>query len=194
MAVYQTFIQHILASLSENGKAAIVVPTGFTSADTGIAKGIKQELVDNEWLVGVIHMPSNIFANTPTSVSIIFIDKSKQEEVMLIDGSHLGKKIKLDEGQRTVLNEEERKKLIETFKERKQEEEFSALVTNTDIKELNYTISAGHYIELKEEELDYDIDEKIGLLSNKISEILGKSETIDQSIKRLIAGGKHNES
>lgn len=195
MAVYQTFIQHILASLSENGKAAIVVPTGFTSADTGIPKRIKQELVDNNWLVGVIHMPSNIFANTPTSVSIIFIDKTKQDdEVMLVDGSHLGKKIKLDEGQRTVLNDEERKKLINTFKERKQEEEFSALVTNTDIKELDYTISAGHYVELKEEELDYDIDERIEQLTNSITEILEKSEKIDDSIKRLIQGEKYNEN
>lgn len=195
MAVYQTFIQHILASLSENGKAAIVVPTGFTSADTGIPKRIKQELVDNNWLVGVIHMPSNIFANTPTSVSIIFIDKTKQDdEVMLVDGSHLGKKIKLDEGQRTVLNDEERKKIINTFKERKQEEEFSALVTNTDIKELDYTISAGHYVELKEEELDYDIDERIEQLTNSITEILEKSEKIDDSIKRLIQGEKYNEN
>src|SRR5699024_3658202 len=67
MAIYQTFIQHILSSLKEDGKAAVVVPTGFVSAATGIPKRIKETLVDNNWLRGAIHMPSNIFANTGTS-------------------------------------------------------------------------------------------------------------------------------
>src|SRR5699024_6788404 len=66
MAVYQTFIQHILSSLSEDGKAAIVVPTGFVSAQSGIPKKIKEKLIDSNWLKGVIHMPSEIFANTGT--------------------------------------------------------------------------------------------------------------------------------
>ena len=40
-------------------------------------------------------MPSNIFANTGTSVSVLFIDKSNKDgEIMLVDASNLGKKIK----------------------------------------------------------------------------------------------------
>src|SRR5699024_9857673 len=93
MAIYETFIQHIMSSLSKEGKAAIVVPTGFVSAATGTPRHIKEKLIDNNWLKGVIHMPANIFANTGASVSIIFVDKSKDDEtVMLVDGSHLGEK------------------------------------------------------------------------------------------------------
>ena len=46
MAIYQLFIQHIVYSLKENGKAAIVVPTGFLTAQAGIDKKIRQKLVD----------------------------------------------------------------------------------------------------------------------------------------------------
>src|SRR5699024_5111150 len=114
---------------------AIVVPTGFVSAATGTPRHIKEKLIDNNWLKGVIHMPANIFANTGASVSIIFVDKRKDDEtVMLVDGSHLGEKKTLDEGQRTVLSENERRKLITTFKNKVVEEEFSALVNNEDIK------------------------------------------------------------
>lgn len=43
MAIYLCFIQHILWSLKENGKAAIVVPTGFITAQSGIEKKVRQK-------------------------------------------------------------------------------------------------------------------------------------------------------
>lgn len=191
MAIYETFMQHILATLSETGKSAVVVPTGFVTANTGIPLKIKKRLIDRNWLSGVIHMPSNIFANTNTSVSIIFIDKSKSDnKVMLVDGSHLGEKMKLDEGQRTILMESERKKIIETFKKRKEEPEFSALVSIDEIQENNYTISAGQYVELKEEILDFDIDERIDFLSNKILNNIKEGEILNRSIRNMLKGEK----
>ncbi len=62
MAVYLMFVQHIIFSLAEKGKAAIVVPTGFLTAGSGIQKKIREHLVKNKMLRGVISMPSNIFA------------------------------------------------------------------------------------------------------------------------------------
>ena len=76
MAIYLCFIQHILYSLKDGGKAAIVVPTGFITAKSGIERKIREKIIDNKWLRGVISMPSNIFANTGTNVSVLFIDKT----------------------------------------------------------------------------------------------------------------------
>ncbi len=45
-------------------------------------------------LAGVLSMPSNIFATTGTNVSILFLDKTNKEKVVLIDASNLGTKIK----------------------------------------------------------------------------------------------------
>jgi type I restriction enzyme M protein len=61
MSIYLLFIQHIIYSLSPNGKAAVVVPTGFITAQSGIEKKIRQKLVDEKMLRGVVSMPSNIF-------------------------------------------------------------------------------------------------------------------------------------
>lgn len=72
MAIYLLFIQHIMHSLSEKGKAAIVVPTGFITAQSGIEKKIREALIERGWLRGVVSMPSNIFASTGTNVSILF--------------------------------------------------------------------------------------------------------------------------
>ena len=176
MAIYETFIQHILASLNENGMAAIVVPTGFTTATSPkIPQIIREKLIDENWLRGVIHMPSNIFATTGTSVSIIFIDKSKEDDkVMLMDASSLGETVKLDEGQRTVLKEEEKNKIVSFFKERVEEPEFSVLVSKEDIINNKYQIQAGQYVELKDEELDFDINERLEELGRNILEIMDK--------------------
>lgn len=38
MAIYTLFIQHVLNSLKSNGKGAIVVPTGFITAKSGVEK------------------------------------------------------------------------------------------------------------------------------------------------------------
>jgi type I restriction enzyme M protein len=77
MAIYLLFIQHIIHSLSDAGKAAIVVPTGFITAQSGIEKKIRERLITNGWLRGVVSMPSNIFASTGTNVSVLFLDKSR---------------------------------------------------------------------------------------------------------------------
>lgn len=187
MAVYLTFMQHILGSLSKEGRAAIVVPTGFVSALAGIPKKIKEVLIDKNWLKGVIHMPSNIFANTGTSVSIVFIDKGKKDDrVMLVDGANLGEKKKLDEGQRTVLSDSERHKLIDTFKNRRVEAEFSAFVSNQDIRENDHSLSAGQYVEIKNIELDFDIDERIQSLQNEIKNNLTESEKLNKKLADIL--------
>lgn len=64
MAIYQCFLQHILYILKPTGKAAVVVPTGFLTASSGIPLKIKQRIIDEGWLRGVVSMPSNIWSNS----------------------------------------------------------------------------------------------------------------------------------
>ena len=150
MAIYLCFIQHILYSLKDGGKAAIVVPTGFITAQNGIEKTIRQQIIDNKWLRGVISMPSNIFANTGTNVSVLFIDKSNNNgEVLLMDASKLGEKVKVGKNQKTVLSKSELGKIIDVFVNHTVEDDFSISVTYKQIKEKNYSFSAGQYFDVK---------------------------------------------
>ena len=150
MAIYLMFIQHILFSLKENGKAAIVVPTGFLTAKTGIEKNIKGKIIDNNWLSAVISMPSNIFATTGTNVSIIFIDKEKQtDDVILIDASNLGEKYKDGKIKKTRLQLYEIEKIINCVNNKIEEDDFSVLTKTSKIEEKNYSFSAGEYFDIK---------------------------------------------
>ncbi|HAC2016084.1 TPA_asm: N-6 DNA methylase, partial [Listeria monocytogenes] len=118
MAIYLLFIQHIIYSLNNTGKAAVVVPTGFITAQSGIEKKIRKHLIDNRWLKGVVSMPSNIFATTGTNVSVIFIDKTNNTDdakVVLVDASKLGTKVKDGKSQKTLLSSEDEKQIIQAF-------------------------------------------------------------------------------
>jgi len=192
MAIYELFIQHIMYSLKPDGKAAIVVPTGFITAQSGIDKKIRQKLVDEKMLAGVVSMPSNIFASTGTNVSILFIDKENKGDVVLIDASNLGKTVKEGKNQKTVLQYAEEELIIKTFSHKKAEEDLSVVVSYDDIKEKNYSLSAGLYFEIKIEydeisQVDYMnlIDEKEKKLRGLFDKSLEINKTIVKSISEL---------
>ncbi|WP_281516948.1 HsdM family class I SAM-dependent methyltransferase, partial [Vibrio parahaemolyticus] len=154
MEIYQLFLQHIIYSLKPGGKAAVVLPTGFITAQSGIDKKIRQYLVDNKMLAGVVSMPSNIFATTGTNVSILFIDDSNKDKVVLVDASNLGQKVKEGKNQKTVLTPEEEQQIIDVFNNKWTEEDFSVAVSYDDIKAKNYSLSAGQHFEVKIEHVD----------------------------------------
>lgn len=190
MAIYLCFIQHILWSLKEDGKAAIVVPTGFITAQSGIEKTIRQKIVDNHWLKGVICMPSNIFANTGTNVSVLFIDKSNENgNVMLIDASNLGKKVKDGKNQKTVLEPEEVLLIENTFINQEIKDNFSISVSYDDIKNKNYSLSAGQYFEVKiefEELSEEEFYKRIENYQKEIDKLFENGNLLEKEIlKRL---------
>ncbi len=149
MAIYPLFIQHIMYSLSKKGRAAIVVPTGFITAQSGIEKKIRERLVEQKMLRGVVSMPSNIFATTGTNVSILFLDKANSKgDIVLMDASKLGTKVKEGKNQKTLLSEAEEQRIIDTFNQHEAVEDFSVVVSYDQIAEKNYSLSAGQYFEV----------------------------------------------
>lgn len=161
MEIYLCFFQHLLYSLKEDGKAAIVVPTGFITAKSGIAFKIRKHLVDGEKSIlrGVVSMPSNIFANTGTNVSVVFIDKSGVDKPILIDASKLGETIKENGNQKTKLRTEEIQQIVNTFRNKEVVEDFSVTPTFDEIKEKGYSFSAGQYFDIKIDYVDITEDE-----------------------------------
>ena len=191
MEIYLLFLQHIIFSLKTNGKAAMVVPTGFITAQSGIDKKIRQKLVNEKMLAGVVSMPSNIFAATGTNVSVIFIDKQSKGDVVLIDASNLGETIKEGKNQKTVLRHEEEEKIIESFNQKEAIDDFSVVVSYDEIKAKNYSLSAGQYFEVKIEYVDISHDEfesKLKGFDNSLKELFEESRLIEIEIHKNIEG------
>ena len=192
MAVYQLFLQHIVYSLAPKGKAAIVVPTGFLTK-ASIAKKIREYLIDNKMLRGVISMPSNIFANTGTNVSILFIDsENKDGEVILMDASKLGTKEKLDgKNQKTVLSADEVNYIIDTFVSKKGVPEFCVITSCDAIAAKKYSISPGQFFEATIVYTEISHEEflaKISAYRNNLNELANRSNELSSQIDGVLAG------
>ncbi len=194
MAIYLMFLQHIIYSLKAKGKAAVVVPTGFITAQSGIDKKIRQKLVDEKMLAGVVSMPSNIFANTGTNVSILFIDTTNKQDVVLIDVSNLGETIKDGKNQKTVLSHAEEDLIINTFNNKEAIEDFSVVVKYEDIAAKNYSLSAGQYFEVKIEYVEItqdEFDEKIKGFEENLNVLFEQSGMLESKIKNKLKEIKH---
>lgn len=186
MAIYTLFLQHIMYSLKPGGKAAIVVPTGFITAQSGIDKKIRTRLIENKMLAGVVSMPSNIFATTGTNVSIVFLDKENKEDVVLIDASNLGTKVKEGKNQKTLLSDDEEDKIIEIFTNKTEVEDFSVVVKYDDIKAKNYSLSAGQYFEVKIEYTDItaeEFDAKLKDFESNLDKLFTESDALEKEIQ-----------
>jgi type I restriction enzyme M protein len=194
MAIYLMFLQHIIFSLKDNGKAAVVVPTGFITAQSGIDKKIRQKLVDEKMLSGVVSMPSNIFANTGTNVSILFIDKANKGDVVLVDASNLGKKVKEGKNQKTLLSPTDEAQIIDTFNDKQAVDDFSVVVSYEDIKTKNYSLSAGQYFEVKIEYVHITPEKfssEIESMSDDLDDLFRQSRKLEDDIKTQLAGLKY---
>lgn len=191
MAIYQLFLQHIIHSLKSGGKAAVVLPTGFITAQSGIDRIIRKHLVDNKMLAGVVSMPSNIFATTGTNVSILFIDASNKSDVVLLDASNLGTKVKDGKNQKTLLSSEEEDRIIATFNTKQAVEDFSAIVSYDEIAAKNYSLSAGQYFDVKIEYSELtplEFDKKLEGFSLRLEALFNESSTLELEIKKQLKG------
>ena len=195
MAIYLLFLQHIIYSMEEHGKAAIVVPTGFLTAATGIPLKIRKYIIENRMLRGVISMPSNIFANTGTNVSILFLDKNYTDDAILMDASKLGTKEKVDgKNQRTVLSSEEVTKIIDTFNMGEAVDDFCVAVSYKDIEEKKFSFSAGQYFEVKIEYVELTSDEfaeKMNGFTTRLDELFAESHRLEEEIKQQLGRVKY---
>lgn len=194
MAIYQLFLQHIIHSLKPGGKAAVVVPTGFVTAQSGIDKGIRQHLVDNKMLAGVVSMPSNIFATTGTNVSILFIDAANKKDVVMIDASSLGAKVKDGKNQKTLLSEEEEDRIIATFNGRSAIEDFSVIISYEDIAAKNYSLSAGQYFEVRIEHTDLtpaQFAAKMKRFTNNLDTLFKESVSLERKIMKQLGAVRY---
>ena len=150
MAIYLMFLQHILYSLGDKARAAIVVPSGFLTDTGNIQTAIRDYIIDNHYLFAAMQMPTNVFANTNTSVSVLFVDKSRDNnKVMFVDASKMGKSIKVDDNARTVLSSEDEKKIIEAILNRESIPEFSVEVDISEITANEKMIKPGLYFEMQ---------------------------------------------
>ena len=172
------FIQHMIYHLDENWTMAVVLPHWvlFRWAWEWV---IRQYLIEKKnYLDAIIGLPSNIFYWTWIPTCILVFKKCRKEEdkVLFIDASNDFEKWK----KMNVLREEDINKIIETYKEKKEVEKYSKLVSLEEIKENEYNLNIPRYVDTTEEEEEIDLE----LVSKEIKEIDKEIEELEKEIEK----------
>ena len=142
-------------------------------------------------LGGVISMPSNIFATTGTNVSILFIDATNKGDVVLIDASNLGEKIKEGKNQKTLLSSAEENQIIETFNAKNAVDDFSVVVSYEEIAAKNYSLSAGQYFDVKIDHVAItpnQFDNQLAERRERLKGLFHDSKKLESNILRCLEG------
>lgn len=197
MAIYTCFIQHVVNSIKKGGRGAIVIPTGFLTAKSGVERKVLERIIDDEIVYGCVSMPSNVFANTGTNVSVLFFDKTKKtDKVILIDASKLGEDYQEDNLKKHRLTSEEIDRIVDVFQNKIIEDDFSIVVSYDDIKNKSYSLSAGQYFSIKIDHVDISPDEFDKCIADNyatLAELFEESQKLSVEILRQLSQLKYQE-
>lgn len=150
------FLLHIVKSLKNTGKAAVILPHGVLFR--GNAEGtIRKNLVDRGYIKGIIGLPSNLFYGTGIPACILVLDKEKsgiREGIFMIDASQGY----IKDGNKNRLRERDIHKIVDVFRGQKEEDGYSRLVPNEEIRKNEYNLNLPRYIDTSTEEDIQDIE------------------------------------
>jgi type I restriction enzyme M protein len=160
------WVQHILSSLKDGGRAAIVLDTGALSRGSGSdgnnrERDIRRKFVEADVIEGVVLLPENLFYNTPAPGIILLLRKRKIEErqgqILVVNASRYFRKDK----PKNVLTESGIKAITEAFSTWEARGKFSRVVTVTEIRTTDYNLSPSRFVEVAERATHRPISEII---------------------------------
>ena len=173
------FTMHMLSWLSTSGTAAIVEFPGVLYRGGAEAK-IRKYLIDNNYVDTVIQLPQDLFFGVTIATCILVLKKSKKDNTTLfIDASAEF----VRGGNKNKLSEENRKKILNAFVERKDAEYFAKIVENKVIAENDYNITVSSYVEQKDTREVVDIKE----LNLEIGRIVKRQQELRRAIDEIVA-------
>lgn len=199
MAIYTCFLQHVINSMKAgSGKGAIVLPTGFLTSKSGVPSKVLKHIVNERIVYGVISMPSNVFANTGTNVSVVFFDNSKRsDKVILIDASKLGEEYQEGNNKKVRLTPDEIDLIVDTFLNKKTVEDFSVTVSYEEIETKKCSLAAGQYFDVKIEYVEMtqeEFNKKMTELTDSLQEYFNEGNALQKEILNQLKKVKYEQT
>jgi type I restriction enzyme M protein len=185
------WVQHILASLNPNGRAAVVLDTGAASRGSGSAnttkeKEVRKWFVEQDLIEGAIYLPDNLFYNTPAPGIIIFLNRNKpakrRNKLFLLNAGR-----EFEKGDpKNYIPDEAIQRIAETFKAWREEEKYSRVVSKEEIAKNDYNISPSRYIHTGDNEEYRPIVEIVDELRSIEQEAATTNGYLEELLAKLV--------
>lgn len=149
------FLLHILKSLKSTGKAAVILPHGVLFRGNAEAR-IRQNLVLQGYISGIIGLPANLFYGTGIPACIIVIDKASEARshgVFMVDASKGFSK----DGNKNRLRSQDIHKIVDAFTKQLEIPRYSRMVSLAEIAKNDYNLNIPRYIDSSKPEDLHDL-------------------------------------
>jgi len=178
------WIQHLLASTKENGKAAIVIDNNCLSRMKR-EKAIRAKIVEEDLIEAVILLPEKLFYNANAQGIIMIFNKNKPPErkgkILLIDASNEYEKHPTIK-KLNILSSSNIKKIVEAYRNFKDVPKFARVVEFSEIMNNDFNLSPSLYITHFEEE-QIDMDKEF----NELKKIIEENKKLENEIEEYVS-------
>ena len=190
------WVQHILASLKGNGRAAIVLDTGAVSRGSGSnqtnrERDIRKKFVEEDLIEGVILLPENLFYNTSAPGIVLMLNRNKPEErkeqILLINLSQHFEKGK----PKNILTDDAIETAVEVYQAWKSREKLSNVITLEDAQKTDYNLSPSQFVDVGDKVEHRPVNEILADLTEAHIAREKADKTLKDVLTRLGLNEKH---
>ena len=188
------WVQHIFASLKDNGRAAIVLDTGAVSRGSGSKntdreRDMRKKFVEEDLIEGVVLLPENLFYNTSAPGIILLLNRSKpderKEQILLINLSQYFEKGK----PKNILTDDAIEAATEVYQAWESREKLSNVITLADAQKTDYNLSPSQFVDVGDKVEHRPLNE---ILSD-LTEARITREKADNALEDVLARLRLNE-
>lgn len=180
-----TFLLHIIKSLKSTGKGAVILPHGVLFRGNAEAR-IRENLIKQGYIKGIIGLPANLFYGTGIPACIIVIDKEHaqaRKSIFMVDAS----KGFIKDGNKNRLRSQDIYKIVEVFTKQLEQPRFSRMVPLSEIVANDYNLNIPRYIDSSEQEDLHDLSAHLqGGIPNRDIDALERYWQIFPSIRATL--------
>lgn len=191
------WVQHMLASLSDRGRMAVVLDTGAVSRGSGNAGGNRERDIRKRFVEGdrtqrgdlidaVVLLPENLFYNTSAPGVVLVANKAKRHpgEILLINASKLFAKGR----PKNYLEEQHIARIAELYRDWEPVEGLAAVITTAEAARNDYNLSPSRYVSTGEQEDVLPLEEAMVLLREAEEERAEADDALDKVLIELGLG------
>uniref|UniRef100_UPI00047125C5 type I restriction-modification system subunit M n=1 Tax=Mycoplasmopsis cricetuli TaxID=171283 RepID=UPI00047125C5 len=157
------WLSHIVYKLNENGRAAVILANGSISTSQKQELEIRKKLIEQNKVEAIIALPDKLFYTTGIPATIwIFNNNKSNDDILLVDAGNLGE---METKKLRILTKTDIQKITNVYKQYQKNENpivkgFAKVISVDEIKENDYSLVPGRYVEIEEEKIDKEMLKK----------------------------------
>jgi len=163
------FVQHMVASLKEDGMLGVVLPHGVLFR--GGAEGkVRKGMLEDDLIEAVVGLGPNLFYGSGIPACIMVVNRAKPEEregkVLFMHGAE-----ELVEGKaQNHLSDDNVERLTGAYHAWQDEERFCRVVGLEEIEKNDFNLNIPRYVDTTEPEEPVDVEEELAVLKDLMAE------------------------